>query len=62
MGLDNIRAVDYTVLLCRDMTETRAFYRDVMRFPIEVERETWISFRVGATPSGAPATGTMAGV
>jgi catechol 2,3-dioxygenase-like lactoylglutathione lyase family enzyme len=49
MGLDDIRALDYTVLLCRNMAETRAFYRDVMRFPIGVDRETWVSFRVGAT-------------
>jgi glyoxylase I family protein len=31
------------------MDMTRAFYRDVMKFPIEVDRENWVSFRVGAT-------------
>ena len=30
------------------MDETRAFYRDVMRFPVETDRENWVSFRVGA--------------
>ncbi len=31
------------------MTETTAFYRDVMGFPIETELTNWVSFRVGAT-------------
>ena len=30
------------------MAETRAFYRDVMQFPIETDLEKWFSFRVGA--------------
>lgn len=49
MGFDDIGAVDYTVLLCRNMSETRAFYRNVMHFQIEIDRETWVSFRVGKT-------------
>ena len=49
MTLGNIGNFDYTVLLCRDMETTQAFYRDVMGFPIEHERPNWVSFRVGAT-------------
>lgn len=49
MALGNIGNFDYTVLLCRDMEATQAFYCDVMRFPIEHERPNWVSFRVGAT-------------
>jgi glyoxylase I family protein len=30
------------------MAATRAFYRDVMKFPIETDLEKWVSFRVGA--------------
>ena len=49
MSLGEIRSFDYAVLLCDDMARTRAFYRDVMGSTIEVDRENWISFRVGAT-------------
>jgi len=48
VSLGGIGNLDYAVLLCNRMAETRAFYRDVMRFPIETDRETWVSFRVGA--------------
>jgi glyoxylase I family protein len=62
MGLSEIQQVDYVVLLCRDLTQTKAFYRDVMAFPIEDDRPTWVSFRVGATllavrPRGATPVG-----
>ncbi|MDF2370607.1 MAG: VOC family protein [Rhizobiaceae bacterium] len=49
MGLDDIYNLDYAVLLCTRMEETKVFYRDVMRFPIETNRENWVSFRIGAT-------------
>ena len=49
MSLDQIHNLDYTVLLCNKMAETVAFYRDIMKFRIETERESWVSFRVGAT-------------
>lgn len=48
MSLGGISSLDYTVILCSRMVETRAFYRDVMRFPIEVDLENWVNFRVGA--------------
>jgi glyoxylase I family protein len=49
VSLDQIRSFDYAVLLCSRIEETKAFYRDVMKFPIETDRENWVSFRVGAT-------------
>jgi glyoxylase I family protein len=49
MSLEGIENLDYTVILCTKLAETRAFYRDVMRFPIEVDLENWVSFRVGST-------------
>jgi len=48
MSLGGICNLDYTILLCSRMEETRAFYRDVMKFPIETDRKNWVSFRVGA--------------
>ena len=48
MSLGGISNLDYTVLLCGKMAATRAFYRDVMKFPIETDLENWVCFRVGA--------------
>src|SRR3954464_13232912 len=48
LPLGGITNLDYTILLCSKMDETRAFYRDVMNFPIETDLEHWVSFRVGA--------------
>ena len=49
MSLGAIRNLDHTILLCSKMNETRAFYRDVIGFPVETDLESWVSFRVGAT-------------
>ncbi|MDP3547279.1 MAG: VOC family protein [Phreatobacter sp.] len=48
MSLSAIRNLDHTVLICTRMEETRAFYRDVMQFPVETDLPTWVSFRVGS--------------
>ena len=48
MSLGGITNLDHTVLLCSKMDETRTFYRDIMRFPIETDLEKWVSFRIGA--------------
>jgi glyoxylase I family protein len=40
--------LDYVILLCERMAETRAFYLDVMKFPLEMDRPNWVSFRVGS--------------
>ncbi len=49
MSIGGIQNLDYTVILCTRLAETRAFYRDVMGFQIEADLERWVSFRVGAT-------------
>ena len=49
MSIKEIRNLDYTILPCKKLRETRAFYKDVMGFPIEHDLENWISFRIGAT-------------
>ncbi len=49
MSLGGISNLDHAVLLCSRMDDTRPFYRDVMGFVVEEDRENWVSFRVGAT-------------
>lgn len=49
MTLRSIRSLDYSVLLCRDVQKTKAFYRDVMRFPMEHDSPGWVDFRVGSS-------------
>jgi len=49
MSLKDIHNFDYVILLCRNMRETRLFYRDVMGFPLERDSENWVSFRMGST-------------
>ena len=46
-ALSSIRSVDYVVLLCERMEETRAFYETTLGFPIEHDSRNWVSFRVG---------------
>lgn len=49
MSVKEIRNFDYAILLCSKMKDTRAFYKDVMGFAIEVDHENWVSFRIGST-------------
>jgi glyoxylase I family protein len=49
MAPSAIKNLDYAVILCRRMPETRRFYSNIMGFPLETDRENWVSFRVGAT-------------
>lgn len=49
MSLSEIHNLDHTVILCANLPQTRAFYRDTMKFSIEMDKETWVSFRIGAT-------------
>jgi catechol 2,3-dioxygenase-like lactoylglutathione lyase family enzyme len=48
VSLGGISNLDYTVILCSKLAETRAFYRDVMKFPIETDLANWVCFRVGS--------------
>jgi lactoylglutathione lyase len=48
-ALGRIRAVDYTVIIARDISAMRRFYQDVMRFPVERELGPgWIEYRIGS--------------
>jgi len=49
MSLGGITSFDYTVILCSKLADTRRFYSEIMGFPIEEDRENWVSFRIGAT-------------
>jgi catechol 2,3-dioxygenase-like lactoylglutathione lyase family enzyme len=40
--------LDYVILLCNRMVETRAFYLETMKFGLETDRPDWVSFRVGS--------------
>lgn len=43
-----IRAIDYTVIIVRDMTAMRRFYEDILGFPLIRELSpNWIEYRVG---------------
>lgn len=48
MGIASIRNIDYVVLLCEDMVRARRFYLEVMKFRLERDTPTWVSFHVGA--------------
>ncbi len=48
-GLGAIGGIDYTVLLCQDITSMRGFYVEVMGFEIGSEVPgKWVEFRVGS--------------
>ena len=47
--LKAIRNLDYVVLLCSDMQAMKAFYHDVMGFPVYRDWGEWYEMRVGAT-------------
>lgn len=49
-AFDAIQAVDYTVIIVRDMTAMRAFYEGVLRFSVVRElSENWIEYQTGPT-------------
>ena len=49
MSLKAIRNVDYVILPCDDVAAARAFYRDVMGFPLEEDHPEWLRFRIGTS-------------
>jgi catechol 2,3-dioxygenase-like lactoylglutathione lyase family enzyme len=64
MSLGDIRKVDHTILLCSHMQDTKAFYLDVMGFPLAHDSERWVSFQVGSSlltlrPRGPGLAGMM---
>ncbi len=48
MAIGAIGNLDYIILLCEHMAETREFYLNVMKFPLEMDRPNWVSFHVGS--------------
>lgn len=45
MRLPDISNLDYTVILCSRLSDTRAFYQDTMGFPVAEDVENRVSFR-----------------
>lgn len=45
-----IQAIDYTVILVRDMAPMRRFYQDILQLPLLRELSpNWIEYRIGNT-------------
>ena len=44
----NLHTLDYVILLCEDLAAMKAFYQEVLGFPIERDWEGWIELRAGA--------------
>ena len=61
-AFDAIQAVDYTVIIVRDMTAMRAFYEGVLRFSVVRElSENWIEYQIGPTVLALSNPGLTAG-
>jgi catechol 2,3-dioxygenase-like lactoylglutathione lyase family enzyme len=44
----SIRAIDYTVIIVRNMAAMRRFYEDILRFPLTRELSAgWIEYQIG---------------
>jgi catechol 2,3-dioxygenase-like lactoylglutathione lyase family enzyme len=57
-----IRAIDYTVILVRDMAAMRRFYEDTLGFPLVRELSPrWIEYRVGDNTLALAIPGRTAG-
>ena len=58
----SIRAIDYTVVLARDLPAMRRFYEEVMGFALErTLSEGWLEFRVGSQVLALSRPGMTAG-
>ena len=60
-----IRNIDYVILLCEDMARMKAFYHEILGFPIHRDWENWLEMRVGEIlltlrPRGRPYDGGKA--
>ena len=49
MSLKAIKNLDYVILPCADVQAARAFYLNVMGFPLVRDLDSWVMFRVGTT-------------
>ena len=48
MSLKSIHNLNYVILLCKDVTSMRNFYRDIFGFELDEDREDWVKFQVGS--------------
>ena len=48
MAIGTISNLDYVILLCERLAQTREFYLNVMKFSLEIDQPNWVSFRVGS--------------
>ena len=46
--LRSIRNLDYSVIICRNVEQMKAFYHDVMGFEIYRDFGSWVEFRTGS--------------
>ena len=44
----NLHTLDYVILLCEDLAVMKAFYHDILSFPVERDWESWIELRAGS--------------
>jgi len=49
MPLKDVQNLGYVILLCKDLTIMRDFYRDVLALKINDETEDWVEIRIGST-------------
>lgn len=50
VGLDAIRNLDYTVLICDDLARMRVFYTEVLGFEVHEEiTGGWVALRIGSS-------------
>jgi catechol 2,3-dioxygenase-like lactoylglutathione lyase family enzyme len=60
-----LHTLDYVILLCEDLRRMKAFYHEILGFPIGRDWEDWIELRAGAVlltlrPRGRPYDGQAA--
>ena len=61
-AFDAIKAVDYTVIITRNMDAMQRFYEDVMGFALERRLSAnWLEYRIGNTILALSAPGLTAG-
>jgi catechol 2,3-dioxygenase-like lactoylglutathione lyase family enzyme len=48
MAAPALRNLDYTILLCERIEETRTFYLETLKLPLETDLPGWVSFRIGS--------------
>lgn len=44
----NLHTLDYVILLCEDLAAMKAFYHEVLGFPVERDWEAWVELHAGA--------------